>query len=192
MKCRNFDRESFTAMLIEGKTTVPGTEKELLIDAPFFYSNAEDVQQEMKALFTPEWIGREYSRARRNAAYWAARCPGNFPDESAEAHDSFRREIRREMRWIRGHANIKICRCWVKILKYRPEYVGRCPWRFFQGDRIWQTLLDKEFLAAIDHTPLRLAEKMTLDVMSQPDWDEVLKILPELAPRRPKHDCYVI
>ncbi|MBQ6597300.1 MAG: hypothetical protein IJH79_07090 [Lentisphaeria bacterium] len=192
MKCRSFDRESFTAMLIEGKTTVPGTEKELLIDAPFFYSTAEDVQREMKALFTPEWIGRKCSRVRRNAAYWAARCPEDFPDEAAEAHDSFRREIRREMRWIRGHANIEICRCWVKVLKHRPEYADRCPWRFFQGDRIWQTLQDGELLHSIKYTPLQLAEKFDLNAMTQPDWDEAIKTVPELAPRRSKHDCYVI
>ena len=35
----NWNRESFTDMLIAGKTTVPWTNRELLIDDPFFYSH---------------------------------------------------------------------------------------------------------------------------------------------------------
>ena len=90
-------------------------------------------------------------------------------------------------------ANAEIARCWVKLLKHRPEYVDRCPWHFFQGDRIWQTLQDEELLNAIKQTPLQVAKKMNLKAMSGPDWDEVLKIVPELASRRPKnnYDCYV-
>ena len=80
-----------------------------------------------------------------------------------------------------------------KAVKHCPEYVDRCPWHFFQGDRIWQTLQDEDFLKAIKCTPLQVARKMNLNAMSIADWDEVLKIVPELASRRPKnyYDCYV-
>ena len=80
-----------------------------------------------------------------------------------------------------------------KTAEASPKYVKRCPWHFFQGDRIWQTLQDEEFLKAIKRTPLQVARKMNLNAMSSADWDEVLKIVPELKNRRPKnnYDCYV-
>jgi hypothetical protein len=96
------------------------------------------------------------------------------------------------MRDVRIHANMEIARCWVKLLKHQPKYVKRCPWHFFQGDRIWQTLQDGEFLKAIKRTPLQVARKMNLNAMSAVDWDEVLKIVPELASRRPKNDYVCI
>ena len=58
--------------------------------------------------------------------------------------------------------------------------------------RIWQTLQDEEFLKAIKRTPLQVARKMNLNAMSSADWDEVLKIVPELASRRPKNDYVCI
>lgn len=50
------------------------------------------------------------------------------------------------------------------------------------------TLRDDKFLHTIKHTPRQLAEKMDLKAMSSPDWDEVLKIVSELATRRPKKE----
>ena len=97
------------------------------------------------------------------------------------------------MRSVRIIANISICRCWVELLKRFPQYVDCCPWRCFQGDRIWQTLRDEELLQALDLTPRQLAEKMNLNAMSSADWDEVLHIVPELAPRRPPCDyCPIV
>lgn len=38
----------------------------------------------------------------------------------------------------------------------------------------------------------QVAGKMNLNAMSSADWDEVLKIVPELASRRPKNDYVCI
>lgn len=200
MKCRsatatleipipNWNRESFTDMLIAGKTTVPWTNRELLIDDPFFYSHENDVQRAMEEQFTPEWLKREVNIRRQLAERYREEGEEDDFDEVAVAKWTFRFA----MRDVRIMANSDICRCWVNILKHRPEYVDRCPWRFFQGDRIWQSMLDVELLRAINYTPLQLAEKFDLNAMTSCDWDEAIKIVPELAARRPKehYDCYV-
>ena len=193
----NWNRDGFTAMLIAGKTTPPWTDRKLLIEEPFFHSHEDDVQQALGKHFTRKWRKRKYAAAVREAELLREELENeeNLEEllEGCDAVSIFKRRFKREMRDIRIMANIEICRCWVEILKHRPEYVDRCPWRFFQGDRIWQTLENKELLRAINHTPLRLAEKFNLNAMTSADWDEVLKIVPELAPRRPNehYDCYV-
>ena len=52
-------------------------------------------------------------------------------------------------------------------------------------DYIWQTLQDESFLQALKVTPEELVGKFNLNTLSQPDWDEVLKAIPELAHRCP-------
>ena len=185
----NWNREAFTDMLVAGKTTVPWTNRELLIDDPFFYSHENDVQRAMEEQFTPEWLKREVNIRRQLAERYREEGEEDDFDEVAVAKWTFRFA----MRDVRIMANSDICRCWVNILKHRPEYVDRCPWRFFQGDRIWQSMLDVELLRAINYTPLQLAEKFDLNAMTSCDWDEAIKIVPELAARRPKehYDCYV-
>ena len=208
MKCRsatvtleipipNWNREAFTDMLIEGKTIVPLTTRELLIDAPFFYSHESDVETALEERFTPEWARRRFAAARREEALLRKELRDEEdPEELLEGCDArsiFRHRFRRELREVRLRANMEIARCWVRLLKHRPEYAGRCPWHVFQGDRIWQTLRDGELLCAINCTPLQLAEKMNLNAMTPCDWDEAIKTVPELAARRPKkaYDCYV-
>ena len=208
MKCRsatvtiefpipNWDREAFTDMLIEGKTIVPLTTRELLIDAVFFYSHEPDVEKALSERFTPEWARRRFAAARREEALLREELRDEEnPEkllEGCDARSIFKHRFRRELREVRRHANMDIARCWVRLLKHRPEYADRCPWRFFQGDRIWQTLRDEELLRAINHTPIRLAEKMDLNAMTSCDWDEAIKIVPELTARRPEkaYDCYV-
>ena len=194
----NWNREAFTDMLIEGKTIVPLTNRELLIDAPFLYSHESDVEEALLERFTPEWARRRFAAARRGEALLRKelRDEENIEKllEGCDARSVFRHRFRREMREVRLRANMDIARCWVRLLKRRPEYVGRCPWHVFQGDRIWQTLQDGELLRAINCTPLQLAEKMDLNAMTSCDWDEAIKTVPELAARRPKHDCdcYVV
>ena len=185
----NWNREAFTDMLIAGENTVPGTDCELLIDEPFFHSHENDVQRAMEEQFTPEWLKREVNIRRQLAERYREEGEEDDFDEVAVAKWTFRFA----MRDVRIMANSDICRCWVNILKHRPEYVDRCPWRFFQGDRIWQSMLDVELLRAINYTPLQLAEKFDLNAMTSCDWDEAIKIVPELAARRPKehYDCYV-
>ena len=115
-----------------------------------------------------------------------------IPD-GCDANSFFKHLFKLEMRHVRSAANAEIAHCWVKLLKHHPEYADRCPWHFFQGDRIWQTLQDEELLNAIKQTPLQVAEKMNLNAMSVPAWDEMLKIVPELAGCRQgnNYDCFV-
>lgn len=179
----NRNRIAFTDMLIAGETIVPGTKHDLLIDDPIFYSHEWDVEKALKEIFTTEWRKREYATALCDAEY--------YQKEGLDGLDAvtlYKYRVKRELHQVRGRANDEISRCWVRLLKHRPEYVDRCPWRFFQGDLIWMTLRDYKLLHTIKHTPRQLAEKMDLKAMSSPDWDEVLKIVPELATRRPKKE----
>ena len=184
----NRNRRVFTDMLIAGETIVPGTKQELLIDEPFFYSHEWDVEKALRERFTIEWRKREYAVAIRDEERWQKYVQEGENPDGLDAVTFFKYRVKRELRWVRRSANDEIARFWVRLLKHRPEYVDRCPWRFFQGDLIWWTLRDEEFLRTIKHTPLQLAEKMDLKAMSLPDWDEVLKIVPELAVRCPKFE----
>ena len=184
----NRNRRTFTDMLIAGETIVPGTKQELLIDEPFFYSHEWDVKKALRERFTIEWRKREYAVAIRDEERWQKYVQEGENPDGLDAVTFFNYRVKRELRWVRRSANDEIARCWVRLLKHRPEYVDRCPWRFFQGDSIWETLRDEDFLRMIKHTPLQLAEKMDLKAMSSPDWDELLKIVPELAARRPKYE----
>ena len=194
----DYDREALTEMLIAGEAIIPGTYRERLIDASFLYSHEWDVAKALTERFTPAWRKRKYAAARREAE----RLRDEFRDEDdledlldgCDAVSIFKCRFRLEMREVRCHANMEIAYCWVRLLKHRPEYVDRCPWHVFQGDRIWQTLQDEELLRAINCTPLQLAKKMDLNAMTSCDWDEAIKTVPELAARRPKHDydCYVV
>ena len=192
-----YDRESFTDMLIAGKTIVPWTTRDLLIDEAFFHSHESDIADAFEERFTPEWRKREYAAAVREAELWRKEALAEgYPEEQlagCDASSIFKRRFYLEMRHVRIDANAAIAHCWKRLLTRCPQYADRCPWHFFQGDRIWQALSDEAFLRAINHTPLQLAQKMDLNAMSHADWDEVLKIVPELAARRPKedHDCYV-
>ncbi len=182
------DRDLLTMKLLEGGDAIPKEERERLIASPILYSRETDIRKALKWRFNAAWRKREAEEARKWAAHWASEFPEEIPDEIAEAHRIFRRDFRWAMRDVRIYANISICRCWVQLLKRFPQYVDCCPWRYFQGDRIWQTLRDEELLQALDLTPRQLAEKMNLNAMSSADWDEVLHIVPELAPRRPPCD----
>ncbi len=187
------DRDLLTKKLLEGGDAISKEERERLIASPILYSRETDIRKALKWRFNAAWRKREAEEARKWAAHWASEFPEEIPDEIAEAHRIFRRDFFWAMRDVRIYANVSICRCWVALLKRFPEYADRCPWRYFQGDRIWETLRDEELLQALDLTPRQLAEKMNLKAMSQPDWDEVLNIVPELAPRRPTYDydCHV-
>ena len=192
----DYNRAAFTDMLIAGENIVQWTNRSLLIDEPFFYSHDSDVEAALDEHFNHEWGKRKYASAVSEAEQWRK----YFLEEEkldkipsgCDANSIFKRSFKLAMRDVRIHANMEIARCWVKLLKHQPKYVKRCPWYFFQGDRIWQTLQDEEFLKAIKRTPLQVAKKMNLNAMSSADWDEVLKIVPELASRRPKNDYVCI
>ena len=193
----DYNRAAFTDMLIAGENIVPWTNRSLLIDEPFFYSHEWDVEEALTGYLNHEWGKRKYasavSEAEQLRKYFLEEEKLDKIPYGCDADSIFKRRFKLAMRDVRIHANMEIARCWVKLLKHQPKYVKRCPWHFFQGDRIWQTLQDEEFLKAIKRTPLQVAGKMNLNAMSSADWDEVLKIVPELASRRPKgnYDCYV-
>ena len=189
----DYNRAAFTDMLIAGENIVPWTNRSLLIDEPFFYSHEWDVEEALTGYLNHEWGTRKYAFAvRLQESVLEEENLDKIPD-GCDANSFFKHLFKLEMRHVRSAANAEIAHCWVRLLKHRPEFVDCCPWHFFQGDRIWQTLQDEELLNAIKQTPLQVAEKMNLNAMSQGDWDEVLKIVPELASRRPKnnYDCYV-
>ena len=191
IKLPDYNRKAFTDLLIEGKEIVPLHNYALLIDHQFFYSHESDVEEALEGRFNHEWGTRKYALAvRLQASLLEEENLDKIPD-GCDANSFFKHLFKLEMRHVRSAANAEIAHCWVTLLKHRPEYVDRCPWHFFQGDRIWQTLQDEELLNAIKQTPLQVAKKMNLNAMSGPDWDEVLKIVPELASRRPKNNCYV-
>ena len=197
IKLPDYNRQAFTDLLIAGQKNVPFRNKELLINSPFFYSREADVANALQKRFNLKWRKRKYALAVSEAEslkkYLLEEDKLDKIPYGCDANSIFKRFFKFEMRHIRVYANIEIARCWIRLLKHRPEYVDRCPWRFFQGDRIWQTLQDEDFLKAIKRTPLQVAQKMNLNAMSFADWDEVLKIVPELASRRPKnyYDCIV-
>jgi len=161
----DYDREAFTDMLIAGEAVIPGTDRERLIDASFFYSHEWDVAKALTERFTPAWRKRKYAAALRQAE----RLREEFRDEDnleelldgCDAVSIFKHRFEVEMREVRCLANMEIAYCWGRLLKHRPEYATRCPWHMFQGDRIWQTLRDEELLRAMNCTPLQLAEKWT-------------------------------
>ena len=192
IKLPDFNRKAFTDLLIAGKEIVPFHNYDLLIDHDFLYSHESDVDEALDERFNHELGKRKYASAVREAEqlrkYFLEEEKLDKIPDGCDANSIFKRRFKLEMRDVRIHANMEIARCWVKLLKHYPQYVDRCPWHFFQGDRIWQTLQDEEFLKAIKSTPLQVAGKMNLNAMSSADWDEVLKIVPELASRRLKND----
>ena len=191
IKLPDYNRKAFTDLLIEGKEIVPFHNYALLIDHQFFYSHESDVEEALEERFNHEWGTRKYAFAvRLQESLLEKENLDKIPD-GCDANSFFKHLFKLEKRHVRSAANAEIAHCWVRLLKHRPEFVDRCPWHFFQGDRIWQTLQDEELLNTIKQTPLQVAEKMNLNAMSEPDWDEVLKIVPELASRRPKNNCYV-
>jgi hypothetical protein len=192
IKLPDYNRKAFTDLLIEGKEIVPFHNYALLIDHQFFYSHESDVEEALEERFNHEWGTRKYALAvRLQESLLEEENLDKIPD-GCDANSFFKHLFKLEMRHVRIYANMEIARCWVRLLKHRPEYVDRCPCHFFHGDRIWQTLQDEDFLKAIKRTPLQVAGKMNWNAMSSADWDELLKIVPELASRRPKNDYVCI
>ena len=138
----NWNREAFTDMLIAGENIVPWTNRDLLIDDPLFYSHEWDVEKALRERFNHKWGKRKYAAAVREAE----RLREEFRDEDnleelldgCDAVSIFKHRFEVEMREVRCLANMEIAHCWRRLLKHRPEYVDRCPWRFFQGDSIWK------------------------------------------------------
>ena len=157
IKLPDYNRKAFTDLLIEDKEIVPFHNYAMLIDHQFFYSHESDVEEALNERFNHEWGTRKYALAVRLQESLLEEENLDKIPEGCDANSFFKHLFKLEMRHVRSAANAEIARCWVKLLKHRPEYVDRCPWHFFQGDRIWQTLQDEELLNAIKQTPLQVA-----------------------------------
>ena len=165
----DYNRKVFTDLLIEDKEIVPFTNDELLIDHQFFYSHESDVEEALEERFNYEWEKKKYALAvRLQESLLEEENLDKIPD-GCDANSFFKHLFKLEMRHVRSAANAEIAHCWVKLLKHRPEFVDRCPWHFFQGDRIWQTLQDEELLNAIKRTPLQVPAAHHLSHFSPPD-----------------------
>ena len=166
IKLPDYNRKAFTDLLIAGKEIVPFHNYALLIDHQFFYSHESDVEEALEERFNHEWGTRKYASAvRLQESLLEEEKLDKIPD-GCDANSIFKRRFKLAMRDVRIHANMEIAHCWVKLLKHRPEYVDRCPWHFFQGDRIWQTLQDEELLNAIKQTPLQVAHGVNCAALS--------------------------
>ena len=111
--------------------------------------------------------------------YWRYEAK-NYTEESIRrwAWEHYRRERGRERSSYYG----RLACFWRRLLTARPEFASRCPWHAFRGDHIWMTLQDEEFSKALAIPKAEIALKMPLKLMSVPDWEELLKIAPELQP----------
>ena len=66
----DYNRKTFTDLLIASKEIVPFTNYALLIDHQFFYSHESDVEEALEERFNHEWGTRKYALAAREAEYW--------------------------------------------------------------------------------------------------------------------------
>ena len=161
-----------------------------LIERAELYSIEEDLYQWMfetrdywnKKI--PKLIERErmyYEELKRNEPeyYWQH-------EAKYDTVENFRKYAYRHYRRWHGHKrgslHGEISWFWRRLLSRRPEFAERCPWNSFRGDHIWWALEDDDFCNAIGIPKKELALKMPLKIMSRCDWDELLKIVPELKP----------
>ena len=165
-----------------------------LIERPELYSVEEDIYQWMLET-RDEWnkalarlinhyrIDGEELKKEEPEYYWRYEA-NNYTEENIRkrAYEDYRRDYGRQ----RSHFHGEIACFWRNLLTARPEFTDRCPWNSFRGDMIWWTLLDDDFCNALGIPKKEIALKMPLKIMSAPDWDELLKIIPELRPEYDK------
>ena len=163
---------------------------DFLIERPELYSIDEDIYH---------WMFEERDYWNNRLARFCKRCREegeNFKKEEPEyywryeakyytdegisrwAWEHYRRERGRERNYCRG----MLACFWKRLLTARPEFAPRCPWHVFRGDNIWITLRNEDFCKALAIPKADIALKMPLKLMSVPDWEELLKIVPELQP----------
>ena len=165
-----------------------------LIERPELYSVEEDIYQWMFET-RDEWnkalarlinhyrIDGEELKKEEPEYYWRYEVK-NYTEENIRkrAYEDYHRDCGRQ----RSHFHGEIAWFWRNLLTARPEFADRCPWNSFRGDMIWMTLQDDEFCKAFGIPKKEIALKMPLKIMSAPDWDELLKIIPELRPEYDK------
>ena len=163
---------------------------DFLIERPELYSIEEDINQWMfdERDYQNEQLSRFCEILRKDGEelkreepeyYWRYEAK-NYTEEGILrwAWEHYRRERGRE----RSSCHGRLACFWRHLLTARPEFASRCPWHVFRGDHIWMTLRDEEFCKALAIPKAEIALKMPLKLMSVPDWEELLKIAPELQP----------
>ena len=163
-----------------------------LIKSPELYSIEEDITQWMfetrdywneKIPKIMEYEKKSSEELKRDEPeyYWQYEAKYDTEDNSRKYAYRY---YRRWRGFKRGSLQGEIYWFWRRLLTKRPEFADRCPWNSFRGDHIWWALKDDEFCNAIGIPKKELALKMPLKIMSRCDWDELLKIVPELKPER--------
>ena len=182
------DRHEILDLLLKDHTN------DSLIELPELYSIEEDIYQWMFETrdYWNERIPRlidhyqkdgEELKKEEPECYWRY-VVKNYTEEKIRkrAYEDYRRDCGRQ----RCHFHEEIAWFWRNLLTERPEFADRCPWNSFRGDMIWMTLQDDDFCNALRIPKKELALKMPLKIMSAPDWDELLKIIPDLRPEYDK------
>ena len=161
-----------------------------LIERPELYSIEEDIYQWMfetrdywneKIPKIIESERRDYEELKRDEPEYYWQYETKYDTEENHRKHAYR-YYRRWRGFKRGSLHWKISWFWRSLLTKRPEFANRCPWHSFRGDQIWWALGDDEFCNAIGIPKKELAMKMPLKIMSRCDWEELLKIAPELQP----------
>ncbi len=182
------DRQTILDLLLKDHT------HDALIDSPELYSIEEDIYQWMFETrdYWNERIPRLTDHYRKEGEelkkedpeyYWRY-CTQYYTEENI--HRRADKRYRRECGYARSHFYGQLAKFWRVLLTKRPEFADRCPWHAFRGDMIWMSLQDDEFCNAIGIPKKEIALKMPLKIMSSCDWDELLKIVPELKAEKDK------
>ena len=179
------ERQMILELLLKDKSN------DELIERPELYSIEEDIYQWM--LETRNDWNKEIPRLMEVMRKIRDESMKEAPEEAElnarlYTEEYIRRAAHRQYRRWRGHERCslhgEISCFWRRLLTKRPEFADCCPWNSFRGDHIWWALKDDEFCNAIGIPKKELALKMPLKIMSRCDWDELLKIVPELKPER--------
>ena len=162
---------------------------DFLIEHPELYSIDEDIYQWMfeKRDYWNQKIPRIMDGNRRLLEKIKREEPEEAPYyEEFYTEEYIRREAYRffheKRRFEKLYCYRMLAKFWRCLLTARPEFASRCPWHVFRGDNIWMTLRDEDFCKALAIPKAEIALKMPLKLMSVPDWEELLKIVPELQP----------
>ena len=157
------DRHEILDLLLKDHT------HDSLIERPELYSIEEDIYQ---------WMFETRD-------YWNERIP-RLMEDYRKIHRRAYKQYRREHGYARSHFYGWLAKFWRVLLTKRSEFADCCPWHTFRGDMIWMSLQDDQFCNAIGIPKKELALKMPLKIMSSCDWDELLKIVPELKSEKDK------
>ena len=161
-----------------------------LIERTELYSIEEDIYQWMfeERDYWNKRLARFFKECREEGEELKREEPEYYWRYEAKYYtdEGIHRRTWKHYRRERGHERSffygRLAHFWRCLLTVRPEFAPRCPWQVFRGDNIWMTLQDEAFCKALAIPKAEIALKMPLKIMSIPDWEELLEIIPELQP----------